>query len=152
MTEYEKQGFQAAADLSGIPLSAWVLEEGGAERSELGVLRAEQAKQAAYRGEPERALELAQEVARLLGDDARHVGLREHALGAAKAAGGDLDAATPHFEAALADLAARHQFVSATSTAREWAAILREHGRQEEAFETFERAIQMSDRTAQRKS
>jgi transcriptional regulator with XRE-family HTH domain len=124
-----------------------LLEEGGAERSELGVLRAEQAKQAAYRGEPERALELANEAARLLGDDARHVGLREHALGAARAAAGDVDAATPHFEAALTDLAARHQFVSATSIAREWAATLREHGRQEEAFETFERAIQMSDRT-----
>jgi transcriptional regulator with XRE-family HTH domain len=129
-----------------------LLEEGGAERSELGVLRAEQAKQAAYRGEPERALELANEAARLLGDDARHVGLREHALGAARAAAGDIEAATPHFEAGLADLAARHQFISATSVAREWAAILREHGRQEEAFETFERAIQMSDRTAKRKS
>jgi transcriptional regulator with XRE-family HTH domain len=129
-----------------------LLEEGGAERSELGVLRAEQAKQAAYRGEPERALELAQEAARLLGDDARHVGLREHALGAARAAAGDLDAATPHFEAAMTDLAERQQFVSATSIAREWAATLREHGRQEEAFEAFERAIQMSDRTAQRKN
>jgi transcriptional regulator with XRE-family HTH domain len=128
--------------------AAPLLEEGGAERSELGVLRAEQAKQAAFRGEPKRALELAQEAARFLGDDARHIGLREHALGAARAAAGDLDAATPHFEAALADLAARHQFVSATSVAREWAAILRENGRQEQAFETFERAIQMSDRTA----
>jgi predicted RNA polymerase sigma factor len=38
------------------------------------------------------------------------------------------------------------------SIAREWAATLREHGRQEEAFEAFERAIQMSDRTAQRKN
>jgi transcriptional regulator with XRE-family HTH domain len=135
-----------------LTLAEPLLEEGGAERSELGVLRAEQAKQAAYRGEPKRALELAQEAARLLGDDARHIGLREHALGAAKAAAGDVDAAAPHFEAALTNLAERHQFISATSIAREWAAILRENGRQEEAFETFERAIQMSDRTAQRKA
>jgi tetratricopeptide (TPR) repeat protein len=118
------------------------------ERAELGVLRAEQAKASAHRGEADGALALATEAVRLLGDDARHVGLREHALGAAHAAGGDLDEATVHFdEGAIEDLTKRHQWREATSVAGEWGKLLRAAGRQEEALETFERAMQLSDRS-----
>lgn len=116
------------------------------ERSELGVLRAEQAKAAAHRRDAARALALAAEAGHLLGDDVRHVGLREHAFGAAYAAGGDIDRAAGHFDRAISDLAGRHQRRDAASVAGEWAKLLRAAGRQEEALEMFERAMQLSDR------
>jgi transcriptional regulator with XRE-family HTH domain len=117
------------------------------EQSEIGVLRAEQAKQAVRNGDSERALELATEAAGLLGDDARHIGLREHALGAAHAAAGDVDQAAPHFAAAMNDLAGRGQWREATVVARDWGNVLRAAGRHEEAFEAFEQAMRYGDRT-----
>jgi transcriptional regulator with XRE-family HTH domain len=120
------------------------------ERSELGVLRAEQAKEAAHRDDAERALELATEAERLLGDDARHVGLREHALGVAHAANGEIDKASRHFEHAVSDLAERQQWREATAVEREWAKLLRGAGRQEEALEAFERAMQLTERSRPR--
>src|SRR5204862_1224963 len=118
-----------------------------AERSEVGVLRAEQAKLAAHRGEAERALELADEAAHLLGDDARHVGLREHTLGVAHAAASDVDEASRHFKAALSELEERRQWREASAAAREWGAILRKAGREGEAFEAIDRAIRLTDRS-----
>jgi transcriptional regulator with XRE-family HTH domain len=120
------------------------------ERSEIGVLRAEQSKLAAAREEGKRALELAKEAADLLGDDARHVGLREHALAVAHAANGDLDTATRHFEAAVTELEQRRQWREASAAAREWGTNLNNAGRQAEAFDAIERAISLSDRSSPR--
>jgi tetratricopeptide (TPR) repeat protein len=120
------------------------------ERSELGVLRAEQAKQAVRHGDSEQALKIAAEAAQLLGDDARHIGLREHALGVAHASADDLDEAARHFDAAMAELEGRSQWREAAAVAREWGTILRAHGRQDEAFDAFERAMQFSDRSPPR--
>ena len=121
----------------------------GGERSEIGVMRAEQAKIAAAREEAKQALRLAAEAADLLGDDARHVGLREHALAVANAANGDLDAANRHFEKAVDELEQRRQWREASAAAREWGAILRKAGREGDAFEAIDRAIRLTDRSRQ---
>jgi transcriptional regulator with XRE-family HTH domain len=121
-----------------------------AEREELGVLRAERSKLEARHGDARRALRLAQEAAELLGGDARHIGLREHTLGVAHAAGGDADAARPHYESAIGDASDRQQWREAAAIQGEWGRFLRDAGRQEEALEAFDAAVQLGDRARPR--
>ena len=73
----------------------------GAEESDLGVLRAEQAKLAAERGDADEAMTRATDAERLLGDDARHLGLKWHALASAHRLAGDVEQAESYFGKAL---------------------------------------------------
>jgi transcriptional regulator with XRE-family HTH domain len=118
------------------------------DSSDLGMLRAEQAKRAAARGESDEAVELATEGVRLVGDDARYRAAALHALGSAYAAGGDVAEAERYFRDALSEHDERRQFREASSVARELAKLLRDTGRVDEAFEVYERAAVLSLRQA----
>ena len=117
-----------------------------AEASDLGVLRAEQAKVAAARERPQEALDLAAKAAELLGDDVRHVGLKWHALGLAHIAAGDLEAGIEWYRKALDALKEREQWRESAKVAREWADALRAAGREGEAFDLMEEAMVLSVR------
>ena len=116
------------------------LVEIGADDTEVGVLRAEQAKRAAEKGEGKRALALAKEAARLLGTDARHLGLKWHALGAAYKRLGDVAQAESYFKRALEVLRRRRQYREAATVARELGLMLRSVGRDDEAFALVDEA------------
>jgi tetratricopeptide (TPR) repeat protein len=113
----------------------------GADEDDLGLLRAEQAKHEAKLGEPARALALAREAVEVLSENARYGGTAWHALGLAEAACGDIAAAESAFARSLECLAKRRQWREAASTARDWAAALREAGRETEAYDLLERAL-----------
>src|SRR5919206_994610 len=78
-----------------------ILTATGASPQEMGVMRAEQAKVAAWSGRADDALRLAQEADELLGDDRMQDGPRWHAYAAAHAAHGDAKKAEPYFSRAL---------------------------------------------------
>jgi transcriptional regulator with XRE-family HTH domain len=115
----------------------------GAEDSDLGVLRAEQAKRAAALGDADAAMARAAEAARLLGDDARHLGLKRHALAAAYRLAGNAREAERQYRAALRILTKRRQWREGSIVAREWAGHLRELGRDSDAFDTLEEATRL---------
>lgn len=110
----------------------------GADATDLGVLRAEQAKVAATEGRADDTLSLATEADELLGDDVRHSGLKAHVLGIAWAVMGDIDRASPHFRSAVDELEQLRQWREAAEVARSWARYLRAAGR--EAQEALDRA------------
>jgi transcriptional regulator with XRE-family HTH domain len=116
------------------------------DSSDLGLLRAEQAKRAAVTGRPDDALVLAEEARRLVGEDARYLGAALHALGAAHRSAGAPAEAEECYAQALEVLGARRQWREAAQTAREWAFLVREQGRADEAFELMDRATVLSVR------
>jgi transcriptional regulator with XRE-family HTH domain len=113
----------------------------GGDADDIGILRAEQAKLEAKEGNAERALALAGEAVTALQDDARHAATAWHALGSARAAAGDLGSAEEAFKGALDRLTEMRQWRQAAATARDWAAALREAGRESEAYDLLERAL-----------
>jgi tetratricopeptide (TPR) repeat protein len=119
----------------------------GGDQSDIGVLRAEQARYAAQQGEAKRALNLATEAERLLGDDTRYLSVKWHALAAAHAAAGDGAEALHYFEQAVKQLEERGKWREAAIVAREWAALLRSLGRDSEAIDVLERAVDANGRT-----
>jgi transcriptional regulator with XRE-family HTH domain len=118
----------------------------GEDTADRGVLRAEQAKREAKLGNGERALELAQEAADLLTEHALHAPNADHALGAAHAATGDLDAADVAYDRAVAALAEREQWREAIKVARDWADALRGAGRDTRAYSVLEQATEFGQR------
>jgi transcriptional regulator with XRE-family HTH domain len=118
----------------------------GADQSDLGILRAEQAIRAAALGAADEAMARATEAARLLGDDARHLPLKWRALGSAHRLTGDIDQAARYFAKALALLKERRRWREASTVAREWARMLRAAGR-EDAFALMEEASLLSVRS-----
>jgi transcriptional regulator with XRE-family HTH domain len=112
----------------------------GADDSDLGVLRAEQAKLAALRNDADAAMTYANEAARLLGDDARHLGLKWHALASAHRLAGDVGQAEIYFGKAVDALTERRQWREAATVASEWGRFLRALGRDGEAFDLMDRA------------
>jgi tetratricopeptide (TPR) repeat protein len=118
----------------------------GADATDLGVLRAEQAKVAALERRAHDAMRLAKEAEALLGDDVRYVGLKAQVLGLAYALNRDLDAAAPHFSLAIEELERRRQWREATEVARSWARSLRTAGRTEQALEVMDRAAVLGAR------
>jgi transcriptional regulator with XRE-family HTH domain len=118
----------------------------GAEESDLGVLRAEQAKRAAALGDAEEALARAREAERLLGDDERHLGLKWHALAAAHRLAGDLAQAERDYRVALDVLRARRQWREASIVAREAARFLHELGRDSDALDLMDEATRLNIR------
>jgi transcriptional regulator with XRE-family HTH domain len=105
----------------------------------VGLLRAEQAKVVAARGDARAALDLAHEAERLLGDDVRYGGKRWHALASARAAAGDADGAVRGYDRALRVLEERRQWREAANVAREAARFLVDAGRDDDAWDMLER-------------
>jgi transcriptional regulator with XRE-family HTH domain len=135
--------FDAAADCLAVaegPLLA------SGDETVVGLLRAEQAKVAAARGDEREALELAHQAERLLGDDVRYGGKRWHALASARAAGGDADGAASAYRRALHVLEERRQWLEAASVAREAARFLVETGREDDAWDMLERLAMLRTR------
>ena len=113
----------------------------GGDSDDIGILRAEQAKHAAKSGHPEHALRLADEAVAALEQDTRYAATAWHALGVAQASAGDLRSAEAAFGRAVDRLTERRQWREAAATARDWAAALREAGRETEAYDLLERAL-----------
>ena len=113
----------------------------GADRDDLGILRAEQAKQAAHTGEGERAVRLAREALAELEDDVRHGPTAWHALAIAQAAAGDAEAADVAFARAVDGLSEQRNWRQAAQAAREWAHVVLALGRADDAYALFERAM-----------
>jgi transcriptional regulator with XRE-family HTH domain len=109
------------------------------DATDLGLLRAEQAKVAAAQGEAGAALALALEAERLLGDDVRYGGKRWHALAAARGAVGDAEGASAAYTTALRVLEERRQWREAAQVAREAARFALATRREDEAWELLER-------------
>lgn len=113
----------------------------GGDTDDIGILRAEQAKHAAKSGQPEHALRLAHEAVAALEEDTRFAATAWHALGVAQASAGDLESAEASFSRAVDRLTERRQWREAAATARDWAAAVREAGRETEAYDLLERAL-----------
>jgi tetratricopeptide (TPR) repeat protein len=111
------------------------------EQDDIGLLRAEQAKVAAKRGDAPRALVYATAGLSALRDDVRYAPTAWHALGLAQAAVGDVDAAQEAFGHAVEGLARLRQWRQASQAARDWGNALRAAGRDRDAYELFERAL-----------
>jgi transcriptional regulator with XRE-family HTH domain len=109
------------------------------DATDLGLLRAEQAKVSAAQGDPDGALAQAVEAERLLGDDVRYGGKRWHALAAARAASGDAAGASAAYATALRVLEERRQWREAAQVAREAARFALATRREDEAWELLER-------------
>jgi transcriptional regulator with XRE-family HTH domain len=116
----------------------------GEDTADRGVLRAEQAKREAKLANPERALVLAQEAADLLAEHALHAPNAYHALGAAHAAAGDIDAADAAYDRAVSALSERGQWREAIKVARDWADALRAVSRDERAYAVLEQATEIT--------
>jgi transcriptional regulator with XRE-family HTH domain len=110
------------------------------DTSDLGVLRAEQAKRAVALNRPDEAKALATEAGRLIGDDVRFVGTALHALAMAHAASGESAEAERYYRDALQTHSERRKWREAATVARDWAKLVRQLGREEDAFKLMERA------------
>jgi transcriptional regulator with XRE-family HTH domain len=118
----------------------------GADATDLGVLRAEQAKVAAMEGRADDTFRLAAEADELLGDDVRYSALKAHVRGIAYALMGDIDQAGLYFQTAVYELERRRQWREATDVARSWARLLRAAGRAAEALDVMDRAAVLGAR------
>lgn len=118
----------------------------GDDAVDRGALRAEQAKTEAALGDSRRALELAGEAVELLSDHVLHTSNAWHAMGAAHAAAGDIDAADADFDRAVTALADREQWREAIYVARHWADLLRAASREERAYAVLELATVFGQR------
>jgi transcriptional regulator with XRE-family HTH domain len=119
----------------------------GADRSDLGILRAEQAIHAAALERAEDAMARATEAARLLGDDTRHLALKWRALATAHRLAGDADQAARYYGKALELLKERRNWRQGIVVAREWARLLQSVGRDDEGFRVMEEASLLSVRS-----
>jgi transcriptional regulator with XRE-family HTH domain len=116
------------------------------ESSDLGVLRAEQAKRAVAQERAEDALALATEAVRLIGDDARYLGGALQALAAAHAASGASDEAERIYREALKVLSERRKWREAATVARDCARLVRGLGREDDAYKLLEQATYLMAR------
>ena len=119
----------------------------GADPDDMALLRAEQAKVAAWSGDGEEALLRAQEADALLGErESLNQGVKWHAFAAAHAALGDMDSAEPYFQRALDFLTEHRQWREAMLLAREWGDLAARAGQSAKAIELMERASSYSFR------
>jgi len=118
----------------------------GSTPVDLGVLRAENARLAAHRGDGDEALLLAHEAAKLLNGHARFRSNVAHAKAAAHAAAGNTTEAEAHYRQALEALTDTDQWREAGQVARELSKLLRAQGRETEAFELLDRAAVLAIR------
>ena len=125
-----------------------ILTATGASSQEIGVMRAEQAKVAAWSGDGDRALRLAIEADELLQGEQMQEATRWHAYAAAHAARRDAKQAEPYFQRALDFLTEHRQWRQAAMVAREWSDFCRSLGQTDKALELMERASTFSFRMA----
>jgi tetratricopeptide (TPR) repeat protein len=118
----------------------------GADPSDVGVLRAEQAKIAAARDDGEGARVLATEAGALLEGDRYYRTNGWHALALAHDAVGDVEEAERYFKLALDGLTEDRQWREAAQVARQWARLLRRLDRETEAFRLMEQATVLATR------
>lgn len=120
------------------------LLEAGGDALHRSVLRAEQAKLQARRGDGDGAVRLASEALRILdGEDPAEQGRARWALAEGLAASGDLAAAFLEFAAAEPLLAREGRFLR--QLWRAWAQALRSAGRLEQALDLLDRAASDSE-------
>ena len=124
------------------------LLELGAERTDLGALRTQQAHRAVRIGAADDAIELATDALVYLGEEAADQGGAWHALGAAQALKGEVDAASESLRRAVELLRDRGEWREAMAAYRIWARALREAGRNQEAFDVIEQATLLTLRNA----
>jgi transcriptional regulator with XRE-family HTH domain len=118
-----------------------------AEADDLGVLRAEQAKQLAHTGDYARAIACGEEAVALVKDDSRFAPVAWHGLAVARASVND-PAAEAAFQLAVEGLSELRQWRQAAQAARDWADMLRKEGREDEAYSLLERAMMLSFKDA----
>jgi hypothetical protein len=83
---------------------------------------------------------------RLVRDHAPYLGPAQHALATARLAAGQPKKAEHAYSAALKTLEQRSQWREAAAVARELARVVRDDGRDEEAFELLDKATMFSIR------
>ena len=118
----------------------------GANPDDLGVLRAEEAKLAAARGDAGEAAGYADEAAALLEGHLNYRTNVWHARAVALAAAGETDEAERHFRLTLDGLTENSQWREAAQVARQWARLLQKLGRDDEAFKLMDTATVLAVR------
>ena len=116
----------------------------GAERRDVGLLRALESFAVTLDGNQDRGIELAQEALSDLEGEPGAEGHAWHALGTAQAAAGDIDAASESFRKAIDLLGEHGDWREGTLAARKLARALREAGRESEAFDVMEEATALT--------
>jgi tetratricopeptide (TPR) repeat protein len=124
-----------------------LLELAGDER-DLATLRTQQAHLAVRLGALDEAIELATEALGSLAEDAIDAGGAWHALGAAHALKGDVESASESLRHAVELLREAGEWREAMTAYRVWAQVLRDAGRDQEAFEVIEQATLLTLRHA----
>lgn len=116
-----------------------------ADTDDRALLRVEQARAHALRGEGEEAEGCAREAISLLGTQAGAIAGTAHwALARALALRGDIDAADRTFAVAAGILEANRRWREATEACRDWAGTLRDAGRQTQALTVLDRAATLA--------
>jgi tetratricopeptide (TPR) repeat protein len=124
-----------------------LLEHAG-EEADLAALRTQQAHLAVRTGAADDAIALATEALGYLAEDAVEAGGAWHALGAAHALKDDVEAAAESLRRAVELLRERGEWREAMTAYRIWAQVLREAGRDQEAFDVIEQATLLTLRNA----
>jgi tetratricopeptide (TPR) repeat protein len=124
------------------------LFELSAEPGDLATLRTQQAHRAVRLGEPHQAIERATEALGYLEDGTPAQGSAWHALGAAHALTGDVESASDSLRRSVELLREGGAWREAMTAYRVWAKLLREAGRNQEAFEIIEQATLLTLRNA----
>lgn len=142
--------FAGQAERAGqhLELAGRLFELGGESR-DLGAVRTQQAKRALALGHADEALERAREALGFLGEHLEQ-GSAWHALGLAQALQGERDEATESLRQAVDHLTRNGEWREASEACRARAKVLRELGREAEAFAALERAVELSARIAER--
>jgi tetratricopeptide (TPR) repeat protein len=110
-------------------------------KTDLGLLRAEQATVAANRGDAPAALAYALETENLINDRQNERSIAWRALAVAHAASGNTSEAEANFKLALNELTERRDWRDASNVARELSTLLSALGRADEAYELLQRAV-----------
>lgn len=124
------------------------LLELGADDADVAALRTQQAHRAVRLGAADEAIAFGTEALDRLAEDSVGRGGAWHALGAAHAVKGDVEAASESFARAVELLREAGEWRQAMTAYRMWAQVLRDAGRNQEAFEVIEQATLLTLRNA----
>ena len=118
----------------------------GANKSDIGALRVEQANLAVQRGDADEAVSLARRAIEDRPEHPIHQGSAYRALGMALALRGETAAAIESYERAAALLERGGEYKALANTYRAWARTLERAGRESEAVEKMEQAAEVGAR------
>jgi tetratricopeptide (TPR) repeat protein len=123
------------------------------DHDDLCLLRTEQARAAAEAGRGEEAVRLAQDALELIGEgDANERATALWALGRGRATTGDAQGGIDALREALAIFEAQQAWPEAAGAARTLGNILRKEGREDEALDALEQAVDLATRAESRPS